>query len=412
VTGPGATLRTTKLPNGLEVVVARRASGPVVAVTLAARGGDADAEPLGAADLADYAGVRDGRHGLVQSVGMREYQWSGASTSYLAYRGASGNLSNALGRMFDVVDSSRVGSGTDAVVALWNRQRAERLFALPAQRAARQLRAALYAGTPLARTPSPADVAKVGTGDANGWIERTWAPANSVLTIVGDVDPDFAVAAAGSFLGGWKRKAPALPPVPAIAGRSVDEPVPQVGTDRADAQQTTLSLACVVPVKSPAQLAAVRVLAERLETRMHQAARLALGATYGFAGDVRLARGLAELNVHGAVEERALPRITALMKRDAEALGKEPISADELGRIRWREGITSSFRNGRSFELSRALADLRLSGLPEDTLERYPTTLAALTPEEVTAAGTACRSTAVIQVVGPTAVVQRMSGSR
>jgi len=410
VTGPSAIIRTVRLPNGLEVVVARRASGPVVAVTLAARGGEADAEPLGAAELAAYAGVRDGRHGLVQTVGMREYQWSGASTSYLAYQGASGNLTNALGRMFDVVDTSRVGTGTDAVLALWNRQRAERIFNLPAERAARQLRAALHAGTPLARTPSPADVAKVGPGDANGWLERTWTPANSVLTIVGDVDPDFAIAAAGSFLGDWKRKAPALLPPQTGAGRSPDQPVPQVATERSDAQQTTLRLACVVPVKTAAGLAAARVLAERLETRMHQAARLALGATYGFASDVRLSRGLARLDVAGAIEERALARVAALMKRDAEALGKEPLSEDDLGRIRWREGITSSFRYGRSFELSRALADLRLSGLPEDTLERYPATLSALTAEAVTAAGAACRATAVIQVVGPPAVVQRMGG--
>src|SRR5262249_45267130 len=112
VKGPGAKVRSTKLSNGLEVGVARRASGPVVAVTLAARGGSSDADPLGAANLASFAGVRDGRHGLVETVGMSEFQWSDPATSYSAYEGASGNLSNALARLFDVVDSSRVGAGT------------------------------------------------------------------------------------------------------------------------------------------------------------------------------------------------------------------------------------------------------------------------------------------------------------
>jgi predicted Zn-dependent peptidase len=95
------------------------------------------------------------------------------------------------------------------------------------------------------------------------------------------------------------------------------------------------------------------------------------------------------------------------MKRDADALGKEPIGADELGRVRWREGVASAFRYSRSRDLSRALADLRLSGLPEDTLERYPATLVALTPEAVTAIGAECRKTAVIQLVAPRAVLLR-----
>src|SRR5262249_46399579 len=161
---PGTSVQSTKLPNGLEVVVARRASGPVVAATLASRGGEADAEPLGAATMADFAGVRDGRHGLVQTVGMREYQVPALSTTYLASEGARGTPSSALARLFDGVGWSRVGTGTDAVVDLWSRERAQRLFELPPERARRQLRAALYKGTPLGRSPSPQDVVKVGPG--------------------------------------------------------------------------------------------------------------------------------------------------------------------------------------------------------------------------------------------------------
>jgi predicted Zn-dependent peptidase len=100
------------------------------------------------------------------------------------------------------------------------------------------------------------------------------------------------------------------------------------------------------------------------------------------------------------------------MKRDAEALGKEAISPEDLERFRWREGISSSFRYGRSFGLSRALADIRLSGLPADTLERYPATLSALTPADVTSTAAECRKTVVLQLVGPPAVVQRVAGSR
>jgi zinc protease len=411
VKGPGATVRSTKLANGLEVVVARRASGPVVAVTLAARGGSADADPLGAANLAAFAGVRDGRHGLVDTVGMSEYQWSDPATSYDAYEGASGNLSNALARLFDVVDSSRVGAGTDAVVATYVRKRSERMFELPSAKAARQIRAAVFKGTPLGRTASPQDIAGVGPGDANAWADRTWTPANSVLTIVGDVDPDVALLEAQSWMGGWKRAGKVVPPPGLPAPRAPTDPIPMIGLERADAQQSTLRVACVVPIKTPEDFAAVHVLAERMEMRLHQTSRLVLGATYGFGSSVTLSRGLARLQLEGAVEERGLARVSALMKRDADALGKEPVTADELGRLRWREGIASAFRHSRSLNLSRALADLRLSGLPEDTFERYPATLVALTPEAVTAAGAECRKNAVIQLVAPRAVLLRAGTS-
>jgi len=339
---------------------------------------------------------------------MHEYQWSAEATSYLAFEGGSGNLSNALARLFDVVDSSRVGAGTDSAVDLWVRERAQRIFDLPTERAARQLRAALYRETPLARSPSPQDIIKVGPGAANAWMERTWTPSNSVLTIVGDVDPDAAQAEALQWLGPWKRSPAKVPGLPTLHARGKDEPIPMVSTARDDAQQVTLELSCAFPVKTPGQLAAAHVLVERIQTRLHQTSRLTLGATYGFGGQVSLMRELARIAVAGAVEQRGLPRVLALMKRDADALGKEPISPEELERFRWREGIASSLRYQRSFVLSRTLAELRLAGLPADTLEGYPSTLSTLTPDEVTGIAAECRRTAVIQLVGPPSVVQRV----
>src|SRR5262249_25744396 len=215
----------------------------------------------------------------VGTVGMSEYQWSDPATSYVAYEGGSGNLSNALSRLFDIVDSSRVGTGTDAALGAYARERIGRLFALPSERAARQVRAAVFKGTPLGRRPSPEDLDRVGPGDANAWLERTWTPANSVLTIVGDVDPDVALLEAQSWMAGWKRAGGVVPPPALPAPRAATEPVPQLGLERADAQQVTLRFACVVPVKTPEDFAAIHVLAERMEMRLHQTSRLVLGAT-------------------------------------------------------------------------------------------------------------------------------------
>lgn len=54
---PGATVRTFRMENGLEVVLARRPAAPVAAVTLVSRGGRADAVPLGAGELVSLAEI-------------------------------------------------------------------------------------------------------------------------------------------------------------------------------------------------------------------------------------------------------------------------------------------------------------------------------------------------------------------
>ena len=188
------------MANGLEVVVARRASAPVVAVTLAARGGTSDAEPLGAANLAAFAGVRDGRHGLVETVGMSEYQWSDPA-QLCRLRGCE---RKPVERARPAVRRRRFEPGR-----CWNRLGGRGLRS-SARRAA--VRAAFGARRPAdAGGRVQGDAAGEdgfsrgrlpgGSGDANAWFERTWTPANSVLTIVGDVDPDVALLEAQSWMG-------------------------------------------------------------------------------------------------------------------------------------------------------------------------------------------------------------------
>ncbi|HEY1419065.1 MAG TPA: insulinase family protein, partial [Myxococcaceae bacterium] len=233
-----------------------------------------------------------------------------------------------------------------------------------------------------------------------------WVPANTVLTIAGDIDLVEAEAATRRWFDGWRPGG--RPPVAPTkkSDRAADAPVPVVTTARPGARQITLEIACAVPLADPTDLVATNIVGNRSATRLNQTSRLVLGATYGFQHQIRIVGGQGEIRVHGALEERALARILALARTQTAGLGQAP-SPEDLSRYVWREGIQSSARLERATSLGRAIADLRLASLPAETYERYPELLKALRAEDVARAGEACRRTAVISLLGDPAALDR-----
>ena len=407
VSGPRAALKTLRLRSGLEVVLARRPSGPIVALTLAAKGGESDAEPLGVANMAEFADIREAWHGIPASLGVSRSLWSERSTSYLQLRASSGNLEDALGMLRDALNSLHVDASTDTAFEYSVKERAQRVFDLPRSKAERELIERIHAGTPLARTPSPAEYARISPGQANDWLGQTWTPENAVLTVAGDIELGEAETAVRRLLEDWSPRAKPRPEGAALFVRPADASVPMFSTARPGARQTLVTLGCAVPVASENDLAALRVLGERLAMRLHQTSRLVLGATYGFSDSVTVKRGIGELRVSGALEERGLNRVLALVRHEAAMLGSGTIAAEELDRIRWREGIKSNARLQHATELGLALADLQLSALPVDTFEHYADVLQKVRPEDVNRLGGQCRRNVAIGLLGEPATVDK-----
>jgi predicted Zn-dependent peptidase len=199
------------------------------------------------------------------------------------------------------------------------------------------------------------------------------------------------------------RKLPSL----VLASRAPEAGVPVLTTARPGARQTVATFGCAVPVTSGEDLAALRVLGERIAMRLHQTSRVVLGATYGFSHTEEVKRGIGELRVTGALEERGLTRVLALLRREATTLGTQPLARDEFDRVRWREGIKSNARMQHAMDLGLALADVRLSGLPTDTFERYPAVLQKLSLEDVNRVAGDCRKNVVINLLGEQATVEK-----
>jgi len=137
-------------------------------------------------------------------------------------------------------------------------------------------------------------------------------------------------------------------------------------------------------------------------------ARSVLGASYGFRARVTPRPGLLELEVGGSVDSRGAPKVLALLRSEADNLGTRALDEQQLGRAQWDTGLGASTRYESSESLARALARLRLAGLPADTLERFPKDLAELTPAAVQAAAAQCRRTAVIGLLGEQATLDRL----
>jgi zinc protease len=406
VVGPGAATTSFRLPSGLEVVLAARASAPVVAVTLVSRGGRTDAEPLGAAELAQISAyVHDTRDAFGGSIGVLSSRWIERGSRVFQFEAANGNLENALAMMARTAESLYGVGAPNTGYRFWYKERAIKLFALPREKAEREIRQAVYGTSTLARVADPAELERIG-GGWTAWSERTLVPKNSVLVVSGDMDPVQAEAAVQRQLAGWKREGE---PLGLLSPPPGDERVaPQIRKSaRPGARLTEITLACATRIGSEIDLAALQVLGEDLRARLHQTARTSLGASYGFNSRVLLERGVGELRVVGDVDDRGLVRVLALTRHEGAQLGSNPLPADRFDLARWRQGLRATAGLEHADTLGRNIARNRLSGLPADTADRYPATLVRLTPEDVARVGGLCRRTAVVQVLGEPATVDR-----
>ncbi|HTS82313.1 MAG TPA: insulinase family protein [Myxococcaceae bacterium] len=407
VASPGAEIRTFKLDTGLEVVLARRPTAPVVTVVFSARGGSADGEPLGAPDFARYAWPVENAHGRPELYGIAARRRLAKDVMSIELLAGNGNLANALGMLLDQVRSLHVDSAVEYYVDRELRSVYRNDWTLPHESFVRVLWSAVYGTHPLGRTVPPDRFDKVGGGDAQRYLDRAFTPSNGVLAIAGDFDPKLAEEMVRDYFGGWKHKGePAYlaGPLPSRAGG----PVPTVKEVRPGARQTEVRFACTAPASTPADRAAAEVLAQRLGGRIHRFARQMLGTSYGFSARVTPRPGSIELEVGGNVDGRGIARVLALLRGEADGLGARPMEAAELGRAQWDAGLVASTRYEDSERLASSLARLRLLGYPADTLERYPQDLAALTPAAVQAFAAQCRKTAVVGLMGEQATLDRL----
>lgn len=384
----------TVLANGLRVLAVRKANVPLVEMRLNVPFGvrtpedTATAEVLAETILTGTA-KRD-RVAIDTELALIGGELDTVvDPEHLAFGG--GCLASGLPTLLDVLaDALTNASYVDAEVDRESARLVERLAVARTQpsviaREALQLRR--YGDHPAAReVPQPEYVGEVSSQDVRDLHAAAVLPRGSTLVVVGDIDPDAAVAEVEKALGGWTGEGSAaeLATLPDIGGDDVLL-VARPGAVQSQIRLSAQSLPRTDP-RYPALQVANLTFGGYFSSRLVENIREDKGYTYG-------ARSGFEFTPHGAtvqVDADTASEVTAAAlletRYELGRLGLVPPNGSEVASARqYAIGsllITTSSQPG----LAGQLAALAKVGLGVDWLTGHPERLAAVTDEDVAAA--------------------------
>ena len=256
----------------------------------------------------------------------------------------------------------------------------------PSAVAERCFNAALYGAHPYGRPPEgrPATVKDLDRGDVRDFYDRWYRPNNSVLVVVGDVQPASAVAQLRVALGGWATRADAQPHrVPPTAASGAPR---FVLVDMQSATQTQIRFGGLSMARRDPDFTAAQVpntmLGGGFTSKLIEELRVKRSLTYSassmyaarlLGGDFRVATftksattvetiRLAQ-QVVGAFRA-TMPDAKAFAKAKAYLRGQFPLKLETPE------------------ALGARLADIEVHGLPLDELGTYRQRIDAVTPAD------------------------------
>ncbi|HJP72534.1 MAG TPA: pitrilysin family protein [Candidatus Limnocylindria bacterium] len=226
------TIERHELANGLRVCISPHPSSPVVAVSVWYGVGSADEVPgrTGLAHLFEHLMFQGSRNvgkaehfSMVQAVGGRANAATGLDRTFYYERLPPHELELAIWleaermeHLLDGLDQANLDNQRDVV----RNERRFRIDNQPYGDAEERLQALLYPpGHPYAHEiiGSMEDLAAATLDDAHAFFRTYYSPANAVVSIAGDVDPDTAIASVERHFGRIPRGA-------AVPARRFPEP--------------------------------------------------------------------------------------------------------------------------------------------------------------------------------------------
>lgn len=384
------------LPNGLRVLVVRRAAVPLVELRLRIPfAGEGPAHQAQAALLTEtmFTGTHDRDRvelaTALQSLGGSVSADADADRLALVGSALATNLTPALALVAEVLTAA---SYPEAEVS------GERARIVDATKVARSqptviaqeaLLARLYGTHPYGSDlPLAERLAEITDADLRDLHARRVSPAGAILTLVGAVDPLAALDAVEAALGGW-RGAPSEPVPPVPAHRRG----PIVIVDRPGAVQTNIRLGGPALGRQspdfPAQRLAVTVFGGYFSSRLVSNIREDKGYSYSPRGVIEHLQRASQLSV--AVDVATDVTGPGLLEVFYE-LGRMAVKAvgpDELDAARQYAVGTLALSTATAAGLASTLSSLAGSGIGVEYLRDHPAALAKVTVDDVLAvAGT------------------------
>ncbi|WP_433827195.1 M16 family metallopeptidase [Actinoplanes sp. CA-015351] len=381
-----------RLPSGLTVIAIRRSAVPLVELRLRIPFGRA---PLAPATLLSQA-LFTGTSTLSSIEIAAELQAVGGSLAAGIDPDRLLISGNALAAGLDRTLELLAGSLTDATYpveeVVTERERLvdhiQVALSQPAHLARVALLKRIYDTHPYAvQTPTPDEVRAVEPAAVRELHAERVRPAGATLVLVGDIDPDQAIDVAEKVLGGWSGAAPdgVIPPTPAISTG------PLLLVDRPGSVQSSLRLALPgVPRTDPDYAAftvANLIFGGYFSSRWVENIREDKGYTYGSHSVIE--HSVAGSTWLGAAEVATEVTGPSLLETIYELgrISSLPPGEEELEQA--RRYALGTLRLGMSTQSGLAgLASMYAGfGLRLDHLREHSEKLAAVTREEVFAAG-------------------------
>lgn len=391
-------IKEMTLANGLKVTLAKHGAAPFVTVGYFSHGGSETVRPAHFTDFAfsDFT---------AQDPGQIAADWFGTDFGdgqILGVEAPSGNVDAAIDLVRDRVTST---------VSAWDRKRFTRTSDVLKRRikteekrpeiwADRALWNLLLPGNPRGVPYDWAALEKLDNSHYERWWKDVFAPKNSHLFVVGDIDLELAEKTVTSMFGTWRAadaggELPGYKPVTA-------KPVRQIAMiDDKDATQASLTVGCHLTKKDVATDAAKDVLSAMLSQDLFVAIRKRAGASYGvYASDFALGE-TSLMVVGGAIQnDKAVPGLRTILDRMGE-LKSGKVDPLRLTETKWSLAAATRTANQSNQELLFRLVDLSASKRPLATLTTYPERLAKVTEKDIAAILEPCAGHEIVTVTGP-----------
>jgi predicted Zn-dependent peptidase len=375
-----------RLDCGLRVWTVRSGRLPVVAAMLVLPVGSAsDPEALPGlaaltADLLDEgAGDRDGLalHDALARIGAHFDTECVSDATLLGVLSLVPHAGTALALLADIAFRPRFAPEDFDRLRTQRRRRLQQMRDVPSALADRVFVEALFRGHPYGHLPIGTEEAleAVDLEDVRAFHQRSYRPESATLLLVGDLDHDRAFELAGRTFGG-RGLGEAT-----VAGTAVLTAPPNLGREavivhRPNAQQSELRIGRIGAARSTsdyhALVVANAVLGGQFASRINLNLREDKGYTYGARSYFDFRRAEGPFVVQASVQTDATVLSVREVLSELDGLrGTQPVTPRELDLA--RHGLTRGF--ARNFEtpeqIARAMTQLVLYGLPDDTFDTF-----------------------------------------
>lgn len=388
------------LPNGLTVLVVRRANVPLVSMGVLVRAG-AERDPEGKSGLANLAttmlsrgATRQGRP--VDTVEIaREAETLGGDLQVGSAFGSSQvsitvtrpRAAEALSLLSDLVlHPTFPADEFERTVAERNDELRVRLSS-PGTVASMGARRAFWGDSPYGASETPASLHRILRDDLTRFHATWFRPDTAALVFAGDIDEATAMSLARRAFGGWQAPATARPdtPLPAPASKAP----PLVSIDLGGVGQSGVAVAApYVPLGSPQRYVAQvtnTVLGGGYSARLNQEVRIKRGLAYGASSRAESQPSGGMMVARVQTNNVTAGEVVTLVRDEIARLGTAVPAADELAAR--QATLVGAF--GRELDTTASLADLVgvqwVRGLPMDDLSHYTERVMAVTGDQVRA---------------------------